>query len=365
MDRIRNILIFLFNDIIPIPFFFFFFKYSAALQIWNYQCSQRQVWLCVVLFFLLISTVISLSCGSYHIALSDWLSGLSDIQQQVVWQLRLPRTLLAIAVGGGLALCGAVLQILLHNPVAEPGLIGISSGASFLAVLLIFLSHHAGITIPAWGVSVSAFLGALVVTLLLIRLARRGQMGGGRLLLLGVAIGIATNALTTWLLYFSDDQALREIMFWMMGSLAYGQIHPSYWWLPFLLVCGWLLCQHRKLALLQLGAFQAQLMGLDLRQTQRKLVWAVCFISGMCVALAGVIGFIGLVVPHLLRLIGRDGPAFNLPASMLAGSLLLLVADILSRTVVSSGELPVGVVTATIGAPVFMWLLVRRHAIAD
>ncbi len=334
-------------------------------QIWNDQRRQRQIWLFVLLLCLFVTTAISLSSGSYHIPLSDWVAGLSDMQQQVIWQLRLPRTLLAITVGGGLALCGAVLQILLHNPVAEPGLIGISSGASFLAVLLIFLSHYLGISIPAWGVSLSAFLGALVVTLLLLRLAKKGRMGGGRLLLLGVAIGIATNALTTWLLYFSDDQALREIMFWMMGSLAYGQIHPSYWWLPFILVSGWLVCQHRKLALLQLGAFQAQLMGLDLKQTQRKLVWAVCFISGMCVALAGVIGFIGLVVPHLLRLIGRDGPGFTLPAAMLAGSLLLLIADILSRIVVSSGELPVGVVTATIGAPVFIWLLVRRHALAD
>jgi vitamin B12 transport system permease protein len=337
----------------------------VSLQtIWHKQRWQRQIWLTALLACLLIAILISLSSGSYQIGLTDWSQGLSETQQQVIWQLRLPRTLLAIAVGGGLALCGAVLQILLHNPVAEPGLIGISSGASLLAVLLIFAGHQWGIEIPAWGISVSAFVGALIVTLLLLRLSQRGQMGGSRLLLLGVAIGIASNALITWLLYFSDDQALREIMFWMMGSLAYGQIHPAYWWLPFILVCGWLLCQHRKLALLQLGSYQAQLMGLDLRKTHRKLVWAVCFISGMCVALAGVIGFIGLVVPHLLRLAGKDGPAFTIPASVIAGSLLLLIADVLSRSVVSAGELPVGVVTATIGAPVFIYLLVRRHALA-
>ena len=232
--------------------------------IWHKQRWQRQIWLTALLACLLIAILISLSSGSYQIGLTDWSQGLSETQQQVIWQLRLPRTLLAIAVGGGLALCGAVLQILLHNPVAEPGLIGISSGASLLAVLLIFAGHQWGIEIPAWGISVSAFVGALIVTLLLLRLSQRGQMGGSRLLLLGVAIGIASNALITWLLYFSDDQALREIMFWMMGSLAYGQIHPAYWWLPFILVCGWLLCQHRKLALLQLGSYQAQLMGLDL-----------------------------------------------------------------------------------------------------
>ena len=336
-----------------------------SLQIIRHQQRwRRQLWLTVLCCSLFLAVIISLSSGSYHIGMTDWWQGLTQIQQQIILELRLPRTVLAIAVGGGLALCGAVLQILLHNPVAEPGLIGISGGASLLAVLLIFAGHQFGISIPAWGVSVSAFCGALLVTMLLIRLSHQGQMGGSRLLLLGVAVGIASNALTTWLLYFSDDQALREIMFWMMGSLAYGQIHPAYWWLPFILVCGWLACQHRKLALLQLGSYQAQLMGLDLQKTQRKLVWAVCFISGMCVALAGVIGFIGLVVPHLLRLAGKDGPAFTIPASVLVGSLLLLVADILSRSVVSAGELPVGVVTATIGAPVFIWLLVRRHALS-
>jgi vitamin B12 transport system permease protein len=337
----------------------------VSLQsIWNKQRWQRQIWLTALLTCLLIAILISLSSGSYQISFTDWWQGLTETQQQVIWQLRLPRTLLAIAVGGGLALCGAVLQILLHNPVAEPGLIGISSGASLLAVIVIFVGHQTSIMIPAWGVSVSAFIGALLVTLLLLRLSQRGQIGGSRLLLLGVAIGIASNALTTWLLYFSDDQALREIMFWMMGSLAYGQIHPAYWWIPFILVCGWLLCQHRQLALLQLGSYQAQLMGLDLRKMHRRLVWAICFISGMCVALAGVIGFIGLVVPHLLRLAGKDGPAFTIPASILAGSLLLLAADVLSRSLVSAGELPVGVVTATIGAPIFIYLLVRRHALA-
>lgn len=331
-------------------------------QLWDQQRTKRRTWLIVLFLILLIAVVCSFSIGSYPIHLMDWVHGLNETQQQVILQLRLPRTLLAIAVGSGLALCGAVLQILLHNPVAEPGLIGISSGAGFLAVSVIFVAHMGGIDIPAWGISASAFLGALLVTLLLIRLSKQGLLGGSRLLLLGVAIGIATNALTTWLLYFSDDQALREIMFWMMGSLSYGQLHPAFWWVPFLIVMSWLVMQYPKLALLQLGAYQAQLMGLDLKATRRKLVWAVCFISGMCVALAGVIGFIGLVVPHLLRLLSKESPAFTLPASVLTGGVLLLTADIVSRTVVSAGELPVGVVTATIGAPVFIYLLVKRHA---
>ncbi len=333
-------------------------------QLWDQQRDKRRFWLIVLFCILLLAIICSFSIGSYPIHLRDWFAGLTETQKQVIFQLRLPRTLLAIAVGSGLALCGAVLQILLHNPVAEPGLIGISSGAGFLAVLVIFTAHMGGINIPAWGVSASAFIGALLVTLLLLRLSRQGMMGGSRLLLLGVAIGISTNALTTWLLYFSDDQALREIMFWMMGSLSYGQLHPAYWWIPFLIVMAWLVWQSPKLALLQLGTYQAQLMGLDLKTTRRRLVWAVCFISGMCVALAGVIGFIGLVVPHLLRLLSKDSTVFTLPASVLTGGVLLLTADILSRSVVSAGELPVGVVTATIGAPVFIYLLVRKHALS-
>ena len=333
-------------------------------HIWSQQRHRRRLALLALLFTLLIMVAVSVSMGSYPIHMQDWLNGLNETQRQVIWELRLPRTMLAVAVGCGLALSGAVLQVLLHNPVAEPGLIGISSGSGMCAVFAIYLSHMMGLDIPAWGISVAAFVGALMITFLLIRLSRQGVFGGSRLLLLGVAIGIATNAFTTWLLYFSDDQALRAIMFWMMGSLSYGQLHPAYWWIPFCIIVGWLALQREKLNLLQLGPYQAQLMGLDLRQTRRKLVWAICFISGMCVALAGIIGFIGLVVPHLLRLISKDSIRFTIPASMISGALLLLIADTVSRSVLSAGELPVGVVTATIGAPLFIYLLVKRHAIA-
>ena len=331
-------------------------------SIWHKQRWQRQIWLTALLTCLLVAILISLSSGSYQIGLTDWWHGLSETQQQVIWQLRLPRTLLAIAVGGGLALCGAVLQILLHNPVAEPGLIGISSGASLLAVIVIFVGHQWGIMIPAWGISVSAFIGALLVTLLLLRLSQRGQIGGSRLLLLGVAIGIASNALTTWLLYFSDDQALREIMFWMMGSLAYGQTQPAWWWVPYLAVMGWLLMRREALSLLQLGDAQAQLMGLDLQRLRWQLVLAVCLLSGLAVAMAGSIGFIGLLIPHLMRLLGRGSAHFVLSASLLAGASTLLLADLLSRNILPSGELPVGILTATLGAPLLIYLLVRRHA---
>lgn len=325
--------------------------------------QRRQRWLLALLALAALAAfLLNLCLGSLPIPLADWWQGLSPLQSQIIGSLRLPRALLALQVGAGLAVCGVVLQVLFHNPVAEPGLVGISGGASLLAVAAIFVAMQWGLPLPPWGTSLAAFCGSLLVTAGLLWLSRRAGLIGARLLLLGVAVGILSGALTTWLLYFSDDQSLRAIMFWMMGSLAYGQAQPGYWWLPYLLCLGWLLSQHRQLALLQLGELQAQLLGLELAPVRRRFILAVALLSGMTVALAGLIGFIGLVVPHLLRLLGRGEPAFLLPASALGGGGLLLLADLLSRSLLPSGELPVGVVTATLGAPLFIYLLVRRHA---
>ena len=170
------------------------------------------------------------------------------------------------------------------------------------------------------------------------------------------------GAISSWLLYFSADDAMREILFWMMGSLSFGQVLPLGWWVPYLLGMLWLLAQRRSLALLQLGEYQAQLMGLDLVKSRQRLVLVVCLLCGLSVAMAGAIGFIGLLVPHLMRRIGKGGPGFVLPASALAGAILLLLSDLLSRSLLASGELPVGIVTATLGAPLFIYLLVRHHA---
>ena len=327
--------------------------------------QQRQLqrnWLCFLTLLLLVLFVLSLVVGPISLHQLWANDGSSVLAQQVLLQLRLPRACLAVLLGAGLAMSGCVLQTLLHNPLAEPGLIGVSSGASLMAVLALFVSQQLGYLLPPWGLSLSAFLGALLVTGTLLLLSRRGRLDNVRLLLLGVAIGICGSAVTTWLLYFSNDQSLREIMFWMMGSLAYGQTQPAWWWLPYLAVMGWLLMRRQALSLLQLGDAQAQLMGLDLQRLRWQLVLAVCLLSGLAVAMAGSIGFIGLLIPHLMRLLGRGSAHFVLGASLLAGASTLLLADLLSRTVLPSGELPVGIVTATLGAPLLIYLLVRRHA---
>ena len=327
--------------------------------------QQRRVqrnWLWLLALLLVVIFALNLVVGpiSWQQLWAD--EGSARLSHQVLWQLRLPRACLALLIGAGLAMSGCVLQTLLHNPLAEPGLIGVSSGASLAAVLALFFSQRLAWVLPSWGVPVAAFLGALAVTGTLLLLASRGRLDNVRLLLLGVAIGICGSAMTTWLIYFSNDQSLREIMFWMMGSLAYGQAQPAWWWLPYLAVMGWLLLRRDSLDLLQLGDEQAQLMGLTLHRLRWQLVLAVCLLSGFAVALAGSIGFIGLLIPHLMRLLGRGSARFVLVASLLAGASTLLLADLLSRNLLPSGELPVGILTATLGAPLLIYLLVRRHA---
>ncbi|MFD1008150.1 vitamin B12 ABC transporter permease BtuC [Oceanisphaera ostreae] len=328
-----------------------------------FQQQQRKYryWLGGLGLALLASMLLSLQLGAVGVGIEALWQPVSALEEQVFWQLRLPRTLLAVLVGASLALCGAVLQVLLHNPLAEPGLIGISSGASLAAVLTLSLSVSLGITLPYWSLSLAAFVGALLVTLLLLALARR-RLGPGALLLFGVAVGILANAVLTWLLYLADDASLRSFLFWMMGSLGHGQQLSFVWWLPAIATLVWLTRQGRSLDILALGDSQARLLGLNVKRLQPRLVLAVCLLTAFSVAMAGPIGFVGLVVPHLLRLLVGGKQRFLLPASVLAGGVVLTLADVAARTLLSVGEMPIGAVTATLGAPVFIWLLVRRYA---
>lgn len=335
---------------------------SKALQgLLGRQHLRYRRWLLALVLVLLGAVLLSLQSGAVGVGLDVLWRPVSALEQQVFWQLRLPRTLLAVLVGGSLALCGAVLQVLLHNPLAEPGLIGISSGASLAAVLTLSLAGWLGWQLPHWGVSLAAFAGALVVTVLLLLLARR-RLGQSGLLLFGVAVGIFANAILTWLLYLADDASMRTFLFWMMGSLGYGQRLSWGWWIPAMVALLWLVRQGRQLDLLALGEQQARLLGLNAQALRPKLVLAVCLLTAFSVAMAGVIGFVGLVVPHLLRLLAGGRQRFLLPASALAGAALLVLADVLARQTLITGELPIGAVTSTLGAPVFVWLLVKRHA---
>lgn len=323
------------------------------------QLRWQRYWLLALLLLTLLLFVFSLAWGEF--VLLPW-HPMSELEQRILLDLRLPRALLALLAGAALACGGAVLQVMLHNPVAEPGLLGVSSGAGLAAMTAMAVARALGVYLPGWGLSLAAFGGALLVTMMLIRLARRARLGHTRLLLFGVAIGILTNAAMTWLMYFADDASLREFMFWMMGSLSYGSQQLGWWWLVLPLTLGWLCLQGRALQQLLLGETQARLMGLDVDRVRVQLVLAVCLLTGLAVALCGVIGFVGLVVPHLLRLCGGSDQRFLLPASALGGGALLLGADLIARSALDAGELPIGVITASVGAPLFIYLLLRQDA---
>ncbi|MCQ1057859.1 vitamin B12 ABC transporter permease BtuC [Photobacterium sp. ZSDE20] len=304
---------------------------------------------------LIIACFLSLSVG--EIFIWPW-SAQSGLEQQLLLQLRMPRLLAAIAVGASLAASGAVLQVLLGNPLAEPGVLGISGGASLALVILLFVLPFAPTPLL---MMVAAMAGAFLFTLILVGLSRRKRVSTARLLLIGVALGILSGAAVTWAFYFSDDLNLRMLMYWLMGSVAGVSWHQLTLLLFVLPVLLWLCLQGRKLDLLMLGEHQAKQLGLDVEASRWRLILVVSLLVGASVAISGVIGFIGLVIPHLLRLALGTENRYLLPLSALCGALLLALADTLARVMLPAAELPVGVVITSLGAPVFIWMLLRSH----
>ncbi|MFR0654525.1 vitamin B12 ABC transporter permease BtuC [Pantoea sp. SIMBA_079] len=299
---------------------------------------------------LLLLSLLSLCAGERWLLPAQWFTPQGEL---FIWQLRLPRTLAVIATGAALALCGTVMQALFTNPLAEPGLLGVSNGAGVGLVLGVLLGSGS-----LWSLALAAMAGALVVTLILLHFARR-QLASSRLLLTGVALGIISSAVMTWAVYFSTTLDLRQLMYWMMGG--FGGVDWRYGWLILSLmpVTAALLCSARTLNLLALGETSARQLGLSLPLWRNLLVLAMGWLTGVSVALAGAISFVGLVVPHLLRLSGISDHRYLLPAATLAGAVVLLAADILARLLLTSAELPIGVVTATLGAPLFILLLAK------
>lgn len=324
--------------------------YSALEQ----QRKRRdRRWLVGLSLLLVMICVFSLSAGENWLWPDQWLGSEARL---FVWQLRLPRAIAVILVGASLAVAGAVMQSLFENPLAEPGLLGVANGAGVALVLCVMLGH--GI-LPVWVMSLAAIAGALIVTFFLLTISRKRLLTNARMLLVGVAIGIVCSALMTWAIYFSSNLDLRQLMYWMMGG--FGGVDWNQIWLAMLLlpVLLWLVFQGNALNLLSLGIVQAQQLGISLTTWRYGLVLAVGWIVGLSVALSGVIGFIGLVIPHILRLAGITDQRRLLPACALGGASVLLLADVVSRMGLYAAELPVGVVTATLGAPVFIWLLIR------
>lgn len=282
----------------------------------------------------------------------------------ILGQIRLPRTLLGLTVGAVLALSGVAMQGLFRNPLADPGLVGVSSGAALGAAVAIVGSTWLG-GIPEvfapYLLSVCAFLGGLGVTALVYRLGRRdGQTSVATMLLAGIALTALASSVVGLFTYLADDATLRTLTFWNLGSLN-GASYQRLW--PLLIVAVgvalWLPRRAAALNALLLGESEARHLGFDVERIKLELVLCTALGVGAAVAAAGLIGFIGLVVPHLMRLLVGPDHRVLLPASLLAGAGLLLLADLIARLLLAPAELPIGIVTALIGAPFFLFLLVR------
>lgn len=314
----------------------------------------------ILLVALVPVCLMALVTGQVPVSLPHLLTGgLTPLEQNVVWNLRLPRLLLGLGTGAALAASGAALQGLFGNPLADPGILGVSGGASLGAVILLLtgLPARQYLFLP-----LGAFAGAALASLLVGILGRsendREQV---RLLLAGVAVSLFCGALTAGLLSFAPDAIMRQYFFWTLGNLGVGTWQQAAVLLPLLLVVLLVLCLWgRPLNLLSLGEEQALALGLDARRWRKQVLGGVSLLMGLAVCAGGNIGFVGLIIPHMLRLLTGPDHRSLLPLSALGGALFLVLCDSLGRALLPGGEIRVGIVTALFGAPYFLWLLRRR-----
>lgn len=286
---------------------------------------------------------------------------LTPPQQAIVWQVRLPYALMAVLVGAALSLAGAEMQTILNNPLASPFTLGVSSAASFGAALAIVL----GVSLPgvpdAWMVPLNAFVFAFGSVLLLQLMARRRSAGVETVVLLGIALVFAFNALVALVQFVSSQEALQQLVFWSMGSLSratWSQVGTLAGVLG--LVTPFSLLAAGSLTSLRLGEDRARSFGVDVGRLRFLTLLRVSILAATSVAFVGTIGFIGLVGPHVARLLLGEDHRFLLPASVLAGALIMSLASVASKTLVPGALMPVGIVTAIVGVPVFLFLIFRR-----
>lgn len=285
--------------------------------------------------------------------------GVSDLRANLVWEMRLPRVLAAALVGGGLAVVGAVMQTLTRNPMADPYLLGISSGASLGAVAVIV----AGLSLGSLGVAGGAFLGALGAFVLVLALGQRsGRLTPTRMILAGVAVGAFAAAVTSFLIiWVADPHATQEAQFWLSGSLAAARL-PSVYTMASAVLIGLLACGFaaRPLNAFAFGEDTATSLGINVQRVRWGLLVVCALVTGVLVAGSGTIGFVGLLIPHAVRaLVGPDHRRV-LPLSALVGATFLIWVDVVARIAFTPRDLPVGIMTAMLGVPVFLWILRRK-----
>ena len=292
------------------------------------------------------------------IAQGDWSAG----QDNIVWLIRLPRVLLAGIVGAGLAVVGVTMQATVRNPLADPYILGTSSGASLGAVAVIVLGYN---FIAPYSLSVTAFIGALASFVIVFLMAQTGgRVSATRLILAGVATAYILTAVTSFILFIGEDRAIRVVLFWMLGTLAGAK------WEFLTLPAGALaagiivlIFQSRSMNAMLAGEETATALGVDTQAFRRQLLVITALLTGVMVAVSGAVGFVGLMMPHITRLIVGSDHRKVLPAAALFGAIFLIWVDVAARMIVRPQELPLSVVTALLGAPFFLWLLRwRRNA---
>ena len=322
---------------------------------------------------LLVSVVVAVSVGAVAIPLGtvwgvaidrilpgivtpDWSAGRASI----VWEIRFPRVVLAGLVGAGLGLVGAALQSVTRNPLADPHLLGISSGGAFGAIAALL---HTGLFLGLLTVPLMAFGGALAATVLVLGVARlAGASSADRLVLAGVAVSFVIMACANILIFLGDPRATHTVVFWMLGGLGLAQWNHLVWPLAVLGPCGlWLWTQAGRLNAMSLGDETAASLGIEVGRFRLTVFVVSALITGVMVAFSGLIGFVGLMMPHLVRLVVGGDNARVLPGSALAGAVFLIWADAAARVVMAPEDMPIGVVTGLIGGVFFIWMMAKRQ----
>lgn len=322
---------------------------------------------------LVAAATLGVSIGSVRLPVTDvWttvgerlglpVEGPGGPTETIVWVVRVPRVLLAALVGAGLAVVGAALQAALRNPIADPYLLGLSSGASVGAVAVI--AFGAGAALGVWALSGAAFAGALAAAAAVLVLATRRTATPLRIVLTGTAVAYTASAISSFLIYRAPNaDAVRSVMFWLLGSLAgasWAKLVPAALAVGLGTVVLWALGRH--LDALLLGDDTAAALGVDVARLRLHLVVLTSVVTATVVAVSGAIGFVGLLLPHGARfLVGHDHRR-SIPVTALAGAAFLVTVDLVARTVASPEEVPVGIITAGLGAPFFLWMLNRRSA---
>ena len=333
----------------------------------RFLIAKQRYLLFIFLICLIGSILLAVTIGSFKISVTDILFGnLDELGKTILFTIRMPRVMLAAIVGASLAISGACLQGLFRNPLADPGLIGVSAGAALgAAFAIVFSSQFISLNfLGPYLIPFSAIIGSASVIIILFIITKGfGYDGVTYMLLAGIAVNAIAGVGIGLLTYISDDSELRSLTFWTMGSfggVTWPLIIPAVVVILFSII--WIIGLSRKLDLIQLGDVEASRLGINIRRVRFGIIISSAVVVGISVALSGMIGFVGLVVPHLVRILGGVNHIFVLLGSAIFGSILMVISDMMCRVIISPAELPVGLITSGLGSPFFLWLIFKMRS---